>query len=181
MGLPAPFMTLIQGINVGSFGEKNRSVGEIARWMYLNGYDFRHFLVSGITPAVIEIILRAYIMLRHYSEHGETKFSISSHPKYRSMLLTAHFIATLGNVGKITLMQGNPLAINWAEWLAFFRYLFPTIKYLVFDQNRLRLEHMEQINEAGWDELLQNSEKILKIVAKNEYQIVTLGRLPNLS
>ncbi|MGL5081933.1 MAG: hypothetical protein ACRC8A_10650 [Microcoleaceae cyanobacterium] len=49
MGLPAPLMTLIQGINVGSFGEKGRTVGEIARWMYLNGYDFRHFLVSGIT------------------------------------------------------------------------------------------------------------------------------------
>ncbi|MGA0200081.1 MAG: hypothetical protein ACO3NK_13380, partial [Prochlorotrichaceae cyanobacterium] len=35
MGLPAPFMTLIQGINIGSFGEKGRTVGEIARWMYL--------------------------------------------------------------------------------------------------------------------------------------------------
>lgn len=181
MGLPAPFMTLIQGINVGSFGEKNRSVGEIARWMYLNGYDFRHFLVSGITPAVIEIVLRAYIMLRHYSEHGETKFSICSHPKYRSMMLTAHLIATLGNAGKITLLQGNPLAINWAEWLAFFRYLFPTIKYWVFDQNQLRLQHMEQLNEASWNELLQNSEKIIEIVAKNEYSVVTLGRLPSSS
>lgn len=179
MGLPAPFMTIIQGINVGSFGEKGRTVGEIARWMYLNGYDLRHFLVSGITPAVIEIVLRAYIMLRHYSEHGETKFSIGSHPKYRSMMLTAHLIATLGNAGKFVLMQNNPLAINWAEWLALFRYLFPTIKYWVFDQNRLRLEHMEQINETGWDELLQNSDKILKIVAKNEYQIVTLGCLPS--
>lgn len=181
MGLPAPFMTLIQGINIGSFGKKGRTVGEIARWMYLNGYDFRHFLVSGITPAVIEIVLRAYIMLRHYSEHGETKFSIGSHPKYRSMLLAAHGIAALGNVGKIGLMQGNPLAINWAEWLALFRYLFPTIKYWVFDQNRLRLEHIEQLNEAGWDELLQNSDKILEIVAKNEYSVVTLGRLPSSS
>jgi hypothetical protein len=51
MGLPAPFMMLVQGINVGSFGEKNQAVGELARWMYLNGYDFRHFIVSGITPA----------------------------------------------------------------------------------------------------------------------------------
>lgn len=181
MGLPAPFMTLIQGINVGSFGKKGRTVGEIARWMYLNGYDFRHFLVSGITPAVIEITLRAYIMLRHYSEHGETKFSIDSHPKYRSMLLVAHLIATLGNAGKFVLMQNNPLAISWAEWLAFFRYLFPTIKYWIFDQNRLRLEHIEQLNETGSDELLQNSEKILEIVTKNEYQIVTLGRLPSSS
>jgi hypothetical protein len=181
MGLPAPFMTLIQGINIGSFGEKKRTVGEIARWMYLNGYDFRHFLVSGITPAVIEIVLRAYIMLKHYAQYGETKFSLGSHPKYRTMLLAAHGIATLGNAGKIVLMQGNPLAINYAEWMALFRYLIPSIKYWVFDQHQLRLEHMQRINDAGWDELLQNSDKLVELVAKTEFPAIALGRLPVLS
>jgi hypothetical protein len=177
MGLPAPFMTLIQGINIGSFGENNRTVGEVARWMYLNGYDFRHFLVSGITPAVIEIMLRAYIMLRHYSEHGETKFNLASHPKYRSMLLASHSIAALGNVGKIALMQGNPLAINYAEWMALFRYLIPSMKYWLFDEQRLRLEHLEKINETGWNELLENSEKIVQVVAQKDYSVMTLGEL----
>lgn len=166
MGLPAPFMTLIQGINMGSFGAKNRTVGEIARWMYLNGYDFRHFLVSGITPAVIEIVLRAYMMLRHYSEHGEVKFDLESNPKYRTMLLAAHGIATLGNAGKITLMQGNPLAINYAEWMAFVRYLIPSVRYWVFDQHRLRIEHMQKINDEGWNHLLQNGDKVLSTVAR---------------
>jgi len=39
------------------------------------------------------------------------------------MLLMAHGIATLGNMGKITLMPGNPLAINYAQWMALIRYL----------------------------------------------------------
>ena len=175
MGLPAPFMTLIQGINIGSFGEKNRTVGEIARWMYLNGYDFRHFLVSGITPAVIEITLRAYIMLRHYSEYGETKFDLASHPKYRAMLLMAHGITTLGNAGKIALMQGNPLAINYAEWIAFIRYLIPSIKYWVFDQHQLRMEHLERINATGWDQLLQSSDQLLGTVTKLDSSKIILG------
>jgi len=175
MGLPAPFMTLIQGINIGNFGEKGRTVGEIARWMYLNGYDFRHFLVSGITPAVIEIALRAYIMLRHYSEYGETKFDLASHPKYRTMLLMAHGIATLGNAGKIALMQGNPLAINYAEWMAFIRYLIPSIKYWVFDQHQLRMEHLEHINETGWDQLLQSSDQLLTTVTKLDSSKIILG------
>ncbi|MBM0743154.1 hypothetical protein JOY44_16315 [Phormidium sp. CLA17] len=175
MGLPAPFMTLIQGINVGSFGKKGRTVGELARWMYLNGYDFRHFLVSGITPAVIEIILRAYIMLRHYSEHGETKFDLASHPKYRSMLLAAHSIATVGNAGKIILMQGNPLAINYAEWMAFTRYLVPSIKYWVFDQHRLRLEHLEHINATGWNDLLQSSDQLMTTIVKVDFPTISLG------
>ncbi|MFB2969046.1 hypothetical protein ACE1CD_08740 [Aerosakkonema sp. BLCC-F183] len=179
MGLPAPFMTLVQGINAGSFGEKGRTLGELSRWMYLNGYDFRHFLVSGITPAVIEIVLRGYIMLRHYSEHGETKFILNDHPKYRSMLLVAHSIAALGNAGKIALMQGNPLAFNLAEWMALIRYLLPSVKYWVFDEHRLRLEHMERINEAGWNELLQNSEKIVEIIA-SESSAIDLVHLPAL-
>jgi hypothetical protein len=175
MGLPAPFMTLIQGINTGSFGEKGRTIGEIARWMYLNGYDFRHFLVSGITPAVIEIALRAYIMLRHYSEYGETKFDLASHPKYRTMLLMAHGIATLGNAGKIALMHGNPLAINYAEWMAFIRYLIPSIKYWVFDQHQLRIEHLERINSTGWDHLLQSSDQLLATVTKIDSSKIILG------
>lgn len=176
MGLPAPFMTLIQGINIGSFGEKGRTVGEVARWMYLNGYDFRHFLVSGITPAVIEIFLRLYIMLRHYSEHGDVKFELASHPKYRSMLLMAHGIATLGNVGKIALMQGNPLAINYAEWLAFIRYLAPSVKYWIFDQHRLYIEHLERINDDRWNDLLQSSDQLLATVTKAETSKITLGK-----
>ena len=174
MGLPAPFMTLMQGLNVGSFGEKGRSVGEIARWMYLNGYDFRHFLVSGITPAVIEIVLRAYIMLRHYSEHGEIKFDLASHPKYRSMLLMAHGIATTANVGKVILTK-NPLAINYAEYIAFIRYLIPSLKYWLFDQQRLRLEHMEKINEDGWNDLLENSDRLLEVVIQSDFPIITLA------
>lgn len=175
MGLPAPFMTLVQGINVGSFGEKNRTVGEIARWMYLYGYDFRHFLVSGLTPATVEIFLRAYMMLRHYSEHGETKFDLASHPKYRTMLLTAHGIATLGNAGKIALMQGNPLAVNSAQWFAMIRYLIPNLKYWVFDQHRLQIEHLEHINDDAWDQLLENNDQILEKVTKVDPSTITLG------
>jgi hypothetical protein len=176
MGLPSPFMTLFQAFNVGSSGEKERTVAQVARWMYLNGYDLRHFLVSGITPAVIEIVLRAYVMVRHYSEHGEGKFMVAQSPKYRSMLLTAHCVASAANAGKVALYQGNPLAINQAEWMAFCRYLLPHMKYWVFDRERLKIEHMERINEEGWDELSLNGSRILEQVAADDWEIVPLGR-----
>ncbi len=175
-GLPAPFMTLMQGINAGSIGEHDKTVGQIARYMYRNGYDFRHFLVSGITPAAIEIVLRGYLMLRHYSENGETKFQLASNPKYRSMLLAAHGIASAGNAGKVALHQGNPLAINQAEWMALFRYLIPHLKYVIFDKHRLRMEHMDEIIEEEWDQILGNSRDILQHVSEEEMQTVQLGR-----
>lgn len=175
-GLPAPFMTLMQGINAGSIGGHDKTVGQIARYMYHNGYDFRHFLTSGITPAVVEIVLRGYLMLRHYSENGETKFTLASNPKYRSMLLAAHGIASAGNAGKVALYQGNPLAINQAEWMALFRYLLPHLKYVVFDKHRLRMEHMDEIIEEEWEQILGNGRDILRHVSEEEMETVPLGQ-----
>jgi hypothetical protein len=43
MGLPAPFMTLFQGLN-NPLSEHSRTIGELARWMYL---DFGHFEWAG--------------------------------------------------------------------------------------------------------------------------------------
>lgn len=175
MGLPAPLMTLFQALNVGSFGEEDRTAGQLTRWMYLNGYDLRHFVASGITPAVIEIVLRAYLMLRHYSEHGEVKLSVAQSPKYRSMLLVAHGVAAAANAGKVALYQGNPLAINQAEWMALLRYLFPHMKHWMFDRQRLKLEHMAHINEAGWDELALSSGRVLERVAAEDWEVIRLG------
>ena len=71
-------------------------------------------------------------------------------------------------------MQGNPLAINYAEWIAFIRYLIPSLKYWVFDQSRLRIEHLSQINADGWDQLLQGNDQLLATVAKLDSANITL-------
>lgn len=178
-GLPAPFMTLMQGIDAGSFGSHDRSTGEIARYMYQNGYDFRHFLTMGITPAVIEITLRGYIMLRQYAENGDIPSlrGIGSNPKYRSMLVAAHGIACVGNAGKVALLQGNPLAINQAEWVAFFWYLLPHLKYTIFDQHRLRMEHLDSILDNEWDHLLNNGRNILRRLCVKQMDVVMLGQM----
>jgi hypothetical protein len=169
MGLPPPFFSLFQTINMKNpFSAKSRSFAEIARWMYLNGYDLRHFITMSITPAVIEIILRMYIMIRHYVEKGETKINLASNPKYRSMLLTAHSIACAGNVGKVALMEGNPLAINYSEWLAFVRYLVPSLKYWLFDKSKLKLEYYKKINDDNWNLLLEKSDLLLENIYKDQ-------------
>ena len=154
MGIPPPFFTLFQGLNFKLPGG-SKNIGAIARWMYFNGYDFRHFITMSITPACIEIILRAYLMLRHYHEKKEVKFLLTGIPKYRSMLLASHAIACAANAGKVYLYQGNPLAINYAEWLTMIRYLIPQIKYWLFDKKRLELRKIDDINLGEWQELCQ--------------------------
>lgn len=158
MGLQPPFFTLFQGLNVASpFSPKHRTIGEIARWMYLNGYDFRHFLTTGVTPAVVELVLRSYMYLSHYAEHGESPLRRDSYPKYRTMLLCAHGIACAANAGKVALLHGNPLAINYAEWVALIRYLVPSLKCLVFGEQTLAPDQLGSIEETVWDDLLSAS------------------------
>lgn len=175
MGLPAPLLGLFQGINAGHVGDKGRTVGQIARWMYLNGYDLRHFLSGGLGPAVVELVLRGGLLLRHYAEHGATAPPAMAHPKQRAMLLAAHSIAALANAGKVALMQGNPLAINLAQWYALVGYLIPSLRHWLFDAQRLRLAHLERITEPAWAELLTSSAGVLRRAAALDAAVVTLG------
>jgi len=178
-GLPVPFASIFRSLNFGSFpipNGKTATISQLALWMYHNGYDLRHFITMGITPAVIEIIIRLYLMIQHYLEKGETKFLLASNPKYRSMLLLAHAVACAGNAGKIALYQGNPLAINYAEWLALFRYLVPSIKYWVFDKQKLRIMYFNNIIDSNWDQLINSSQALLEKTYMDNLPIIPLGK-----
>ena len=57
-GLPAPLMPLLQMFQFGKFGRGEHTIGDVARIMYREGYDFRHFLAMSISPLLIEILVR---------------------------------------------------------------------------------------------------------------------------
>lgn len=91
------------------------------------------------------------------------------------MLFWSHALAAVADGGKVALYQGNPLAINFAEWMAFFRYLVPSVKYWLFDKQRLRCEHLERINEQGWQEIETQTSRIMRIVTAEDFPILALG------
>ena len=103
--------------------------------MYLNGYDSWHFVSMATSAAVVDVILRAYWGLRaavdpdwrqiiddEADRHGST--SVSDHPRFASMSLGAHGIAAAGNLVKLAMAGGNPLALDYAEWLTLLRAFF---------------------------------------------------------
>ncbi|WP_227939706.1 hypothetical protein [Alkalihalobacillus deserti] len=177
-GLPVPFASIFKLQDIGSFKRANgktATVSQLTTWMYYHGYDLRHFVTMSATPASIEIILRLYIMIRQFVEKDDWKFKLANNPKYRLMLLSAHSIACATNVGKVYLRAGNPLAINYAEWLMFIRYLVPSLKYWLFDRAELELNHLEKVNDQIWDELVENSDNLLKKCGLEQMEIVSLG------
>ena len=57
MGLPAPLMGILRmfdGIPAG-----DSSLGKQVEYMYVNGYDFRQFVVTSIPALIMEVVMRA--------------------------------------------------------------------------------------------------------------------------
>ena len=130
MGIPPPGFSLAQILQFGKFGTNERTVADLARFMYLKGYDSRHFLTMSTSVAAAEVVLRGYFWIRRkldanyeaqavHIERASGARSTSAHPTFQAMALVAHVVGSAANAGKVAFYQGNPLAVNYAQWLRF--------------------------------------------------------------
>jgi hypothetical protein len=142
-GLPAPLMPLLMFLQTGSIGKRGYTIGEVARQMYRIGYDFRHFIAASVPVIIIEIIVRLSHLARSVYHDASLTEAVpcASNPKLRSQLFLAHTVATSCNAGKVMITR-NPLSLNWAQWLAFFRYLLPQIHWLLIGKEKERQQYI---------------------------------------
>jgi hypothetical protein len=123
-GLQPPFFSLLQLGQIDSpfaLGPSGVKVPwtDVARHMYTNGYDLRHFFTMGITPGVVSAIIRGYWLLKSYATGATKEQRKLEHAKLTSMLLLGHTIATSGTLLKTGLVFGlNPAALNYNQILA---------------------------------------------------------------
>ncbi len=124
MGIPIPGWSYLQLLQFGSLGEKQRTIADVARYMYLEGYDLRHLMSMSATNAVIELIVRLYyhlvckkrpnsISLTAEKEYIEIKNKIKLH----NMFFVSYAVAFCGNIAKMCAYQGNPTAFNLPLWM----------------------------------------------------------------
>lgn len=122
-GVPIPGSCLLRTLQLGTFGEKRRTLGHVIEYMYIEGFDCRHLVTMGIENAVIEIILRIY--------HALTKPRIEQFARPQALIqadmemdnrrlhklrLQAYSIAACGNISKLAVYNFNPLALNLPIW-----------------------------------------------------------------
>lgn len=124
MGIPIPGWSYLQLLQFGSLGEKQRTIAEVARYMYLEGYDLRHLVSMTTTNAVIELIVRLYYHLvckkrpDDFSLTAEKEYvEVKNKIKLHNMLFVAYSVASCGNIAKVCAYQGNPTAFNLPLWL----------------------------------------------------------------
>lgn len=160
-GLPAPLTPLLGMLQVGAFGdgEHKRTVGELARLMYAQGYDFGHFLAQSVTTALIEVLVRGAYAVKRLIEGHSLMDSLpiqlpgrAAPPRLNSMLFYAHLIATAANAGRVYL-TGNPLAINYVEWIAFSRVAAKQLKWWLYEGESARISHVQASVDDGWTSL----------------------------
>lgn len=171
-GLPAPLMQLLLFFQFGKIGNHSYTIGEVARQMYRSGYDFRHFMASSIPVMITEVIIRLGYFIRSIQD-GKTlaeAIPLASSIKLRRQLLIAHSVATLINAGKVYVTH-NPLAISWAQVLAFLRYIMPELAFLLHGKEVARSKMVEKqiLNEyhsinTGFDAFLKTQDDFVLVV-----------------
>ena len=143
MGLPAPLMGLFNLLQFGSIGEEEQTIAEIVQGMYYEGYDFIHFCTLSIPVMIVEVVTRIGYGIKRIKEGYKIKDSIpvslsrKNHPKLGTMLFIGHSAATAVNAGKVYFTQ-NPMAINYPQWLAFAKYSYQQLKWVLLEKPAAR-------------------------------------------
>ena len=160
-GIPVPGSAFTQFLQFGSFGDKNRNIADISRWMYQNGYDLRHFITMAIVPASIEIIIRLYhnIKIQDIEENCpkllldiELK-AMNNELKLQKMLFMTHLVALGGNGLKVFSMAGNPMAINIVEWSVLLKKSITIFKAIKRDKTVEKIQYNREFINNNWKKL----------------------------
>ncbi|MDM8558273.1 hypothetical protein [Candidatus Parabeggiatoa sp. HSG14] len=126
-GIPIPFYSLLQFVDVGAFGKDRQSFAKIAVQVFEKGYDFRHGLALAIPVLVTELLTRLMWVVKQHSYHKKAWSEClpsASNPELRRMLLIGHGSLCLIDVGDAALRSsGNMLQFllrtNLVGWARF--------------------------------------------------------------
>ncbi|WP_027908013.1 hypothetical protein [Pseudomonas taiwanensis] len=106
-GIPIPFYSLLQFINVGEFGQHRQTFATIAVQVFEKGYDLRHGLAMAIPVMLSEMLTRVmWIVKQRFYHEKEWAQCIpsSTNPELQRMLLVAH--------GTLCVVDGADAAIR---------------------------------------------------------------------
>lgn len=172
MGLPVPLMGLFNLLQFGSIGEEEQTIAEIVQGMYYEGYDFIHFCSMSIQTMLVEVIVRIGYAVKRIKEGYSVKDSIpfslnrEKHPKLETMLFVGHSAVTAVNSGKVYFTQ-NPMAINYPEWIAFAKYSYCQLKWVLFVKPELKDQYVRgKINEELHNILSETDETFNEFSSK---------------
>jgi hypothetical protein len=139
MGIPAPLMGLfgtLKGIKIG-----DADIANIAEYMYVNGYDARHFVTMSIPVLINEIIIRVLYIAKEMKYSNKAFFDAFREtlpfclsPRFRMILNISYGTMVAVNTGKVAITK-NILNANYTMWMLFTWHTFHSIYWLLWDKS----------------------------------------------
>ena len=86
------------------------------------------------------------------------------------MLFIAHSAATAINAGKVAFTK-NPMAINYPQWLAFAKYSYTQLKWVLIDKPEKRDAYISGKLNENLMSIYDDAEQLLDSIS-NDYNIV---------
>lgn len=125
-GIPIPGFFLTQFFTGNG---EDASLAEIAKNMYMDGYDTRHLASMSVPVVVKDIIVNAYCRITKPEVSGflplaeKERVEQQYNLKKEKMLFISNSVGAAGNLVKFLAPPscGNPCALNVAQWFAFIR------------------------------------------------------------
>lgn len=171
-GIPIPFYSLLQFVNVGKFIETvtdskehervyQRTFATIAVRVFEEGYDFRHGMALAVPVLVTELLTRIMwvVKQRFYHETPWNECLPSAHnPELRRMLLIAHGSLCLVDTTDATLRSGGDmiqfmLRSNLIAWARFGTIALKELNAW-YHQGGLDVEAVDEYLDAEYVRLL---------------------------
>jgi len=106
-GIPIPFYSLLQFMNVGSFGQHRQTFATVAVKVFEAGYDMRHGLAMAIPVMITELLTRTmWVVKQRFFHHQQWRDCVPTpnNPELRRMLLVGH--------GTLCLVDGTDAALR---------------------------------------------------------------------
>lgn len=165
MGLPAPFMGLLRMIEGIPIGDSN--FGKQVEYMYVNGYDFRQFVVTSIPMMIMEILLRVFFIAKQMNVYGLSfceatmqTMPTKMHPRFRMILAMAYGTSSAVNAGKIYVTK-NLLNLNYASWMGLVWNGFHAFKWALHDRHVKMWDGITEKEIARIEQLGQNLDGLI--------------------
>lgn len=157
MGLPAPFMGLLrmfEGIElpkkIGDSAAGTSTFGKQIEWMYVNGYDFRQFMVTSIPLTIMEVLLRVFYTMKQMNVYdipfGEAMLEtmpLNINPRFRMILALSYGTVAAVNSGKVYCTQ-NILNANYSAWMGLAWNTFHALKWALVQKHFDMWEEIEK-------------------------------------
>ncbi|MQA39983.1 hypothetical protein [Rugamonas aquatica] len=126
-GIPMPFYSLLQLINVGEFGQHRQTFGTVAVRVFEQGYDLRHGLALAIPVLITELLTRMMWTVKQAFFHKRPLLQClpsAANPELRRMLMIGHGTLCIFDAADAGIRSGGDivqflLRSNLVAWARF--------------------------------------------------------------